>query len=68
MLQYKINLFISRIQLQQEKIPSSLLLYHYVGRESSVSADPIMMMRRLTAQVGDSYERVYCKCQSYHGN
>ncbi|XP_071149515.1 nephrocystin-3-like [Mytilus edulis] len=39
------------IQLQQEKIPSSLLLYHFVGRESTVSADPIMMMRRLTAQL-----------------
>jgi hypothetical protein len=33
-------------------------LYHYVGRESSVSGDPIMMMRRLTAQVGGAYVRI----------
>ncbi|KAK3083411.1 hypothetical protein FSP39_021957 [Pinctada imbricata] len=39
------------IQLQQEKMPPTLVLYHFVGQESSISADPIVMIRRLTAQL-----------------
>ncbi|XP_069108020.1 nephrocystin-3-like [Argopecten irradians] len=39
------------IQLQQEKVPSSLVLYHFVGSNSSVSADAVNMIRRLTAQL-----------------
>ncbi|GFS01018.1 nephrocystin-3 [Elysia marginata] len=39
------------LQLQEEKTPSTLLLYHFVGTWSSVSADPIVMIRRLTAQL-----------------
>lgn len=40
--------FFSRVQLQQEKSSSLLVLYHFVD---SLNADPIMMIRRLTAQV-----------------
>lgn len=40
-----------RMNLQQEKTPSGLVLYHFVGSETSVSADPIFMIRRLTSQV-----------------
>ena len=40
-----------RIQLQQEKSSSMLVLYHFVDSPSSISADPIIMIRRLTAQV-----------------
>ncbi|XP_041374620.1 nephrocystin-3-like [Gigantopelta aegis] len=39
------------IHLQQERCPSTLVLYHFVGSESSISADPIVMIRRLTAQL-----------------
>ncbi|CAG5131837.1 unnamed protein product, partial [Candidula unifasciata] len=39
------------LQLQEEKNSSSLLLYHFVGTPSSISADPIVMIRRLTAQL-----------------
>ncbi|KAH9498826.1 Nephrocystin-3 [Bulinus truncatus] len=39
------------LQLQEEKNSSSLLLYHFVGTNSSVSADPIVMIRRHTAQL-----------------
>ncbi|CAL1539739.1 unnamed protein product [Lymnaea stagnalis] len=39
------------LQLQEEKNSSSLLLYHFVGTPSSLSADPIVMIRRLTAQL-----------------
>ena len=43
-----------RIQLQQEKSSSMLVLYHFVDSPSSISADPIIMIRRLTAQVSAS--------------
>uniref|UniRef100_A0A2C9LVP2 Nephrocystin-3 n=1 Tax=Biomphalaria glabrata TaxID=6526 RepID=A0A2C9LVP2_BIOGL len=39
------------LQLQEEKNSSSLLLYHFVGTPSSISADPIVMIRRHTAQL-----------------
>lgn len=39
------------MNLQQEKTPSGLVLYHFVGSETSVSADPIFMIRRLTSQL-----------------
>ncbi|XP_064597908.1 LOW QUALITY PROTEIN: nephrocystin-3-like [Liolophura sinensis] len=39
------------IQLQQERNANGLLMYHFVGQEFSVSGDPIVMMRRLTAQL-----------------
>ncbi|XP_005107932.1 nephrocystin-3 [Aplysia californica] len=39
------------LQLQEERSASSLLLYHFVGSQNSVSADPILMIRRLTAQL-----------------
>ncbi|BFZ22072.1 hypothetical protein BsWGS_25111 [Bradybaena similaris] len=39
------------LQLQEEKNSTSLLLYHFVGTPSSISADPIVMVRRLTAQL-----------------
>ena len=46
------SLLLSRwIQLQQEKSSSMLVLYHFVDSPSSISADPIIMIRRLTAQV-----------------
>lgn len=38
-------------QLHQEKYPSSLVMCHFVGSESSVGADAILMIRRLTAQL-----------------
>ena len=49
-LEFLLYLFI-RIELQVEKSPSSLVLYHFVGSESSISADPVVMTRRITAQV-----------------
>ncbi|KAJ8320207.1 hypothetical protein KUTeg_001794 [Tegillarca granosa] len=39
------------IQLQQEKTSSGIVLYHFVGTESCVNADPVVMIRRLTAQL-----------------
>ncbi|XP_071103665.1 nephrocystin-3-like [Haliotis cracherodii] len=39
------------IQLQQEKCPGTLVLFHFVGSPSSISADPIIMIRRLTSQL-----------------
>ncbi|KAK3582860.1 hypothetical protein CHS0354_012470 [Potamilus streckersoni] len=39
------------MQLQIEKSPTCMVLYHFVGDESSVSADPIVMIRRITAQL-----------------
>ena len=46
-----ISLNAFRIELQVEKGPSSLVLYHFVGAESSISADPVVMTRRITFQV-----------------
>ncbi|XP_076448503.1 nephrocystin-3-like isoform X2 [Babylonia areolata] len=46
------SLLLSRwIQLQQEKSSSMLVLYHFVDSSSSICADPIIMIRRLTAQL-----------------
>nr|KAG5697850.1 hypothetical protein BaRGS_017107 [Batillaria attramentaria] len=46
------SLLLSRwIQLQQEKSSSTLVLYHFVDSQASISADPIIMIRRLTAQL-----------------
>ena len=46
-----------RMNLQQEKTPSGLVLYHFVGSETSVSADPVFMIRRLTSQVKMLWEK-----------
>lgn len=39
------------IQLQVEKAPGSVVLYHFVGSENCLSADPVVMIRRITAQL-----------------
>ena len=46
-----LRISICRLQLQEERGISSLMLYHFVGSPNSVSSDPIMMIRRLTTQV-----------------
>jgi hypothetical protein len=40
-----------RINQQQCKSAGSLVMYHFVGNSASSSADPTLMIRRLTAQV-----------------
>ncbi|XP_077997174.1 nephrocystin-3-like [Glandiceps talaboti] len=39
------------ISLLHKKHPSTLVLYHFVGGPSTVSADPVHMIRRFTAQL-----------------
>ncbi|KAL4217270.1 Nephrocystin-3 [Mactra antiquata] len=39
------------IQLQIEKSPGSLVLYHFVGTDNSICADPVVMIRRITTQL-----------------
>lgn len=53
-LQLHLNtvLVVFRMELQLYRMNSgSLLLYHFVGAPSSCSADPMLMIRRLTSQV-----------------
>ena len=47
----------NRIRLQEEKSSGKLVLYHFVGSTSSLSADPIIMIHRLTSQV---LLKLYC--------
>ena len=42
---------IYRIGLQQHKASNMIILYHFVGSPSSCSAEPLIMIRRLTQQV-----------------
>ncbi|XP_060562366.1 nephrocystin-3-like [Ruditapes philippinarum] len=39
------------IQLQIEKAPGSVVLHHFVGSDNSLSADPVVMIRRITSQL-----------------
>ncbi|KAK6166073.1 hypothetical protein SNE40_022850 [Patella caerulea] len=39
------------VQQLRERNPNYLVLYHFVGKPSSVSADPILMIRRLSSQL-----------------
>ena len=41
-----------RIELQQYKSTGNIVLYHFVDGVASCSADPTLMLRRLTIQVG----------------
>ena len=40
-----------RIERQRERSPGTLILYHFAGHAESCSSDPVLMMRRLTAEV-----------------
>ncbi len=49
---------VCRIELQQQRSGSGLVLYHFVGRPASGSADPIAMIRRLTEKVNSVILRI----------
>ncbi|XP_041923941.1 nephrocystin-3 isoform X5 [Alosa sapidissima] len=38
------------IELQQRHSPNTVILYHFVGRPSSTSAEPVLIIRRLTVK------------------
>ncbi|KAH3749787.1 nephrocystin-3-like [Dreissena polymorpha] len=39
------------VTLHAEKFPGSLVIYHFVGADSSIGADPAVMIRRITSQL-----------------
>ncbi|KAL2085959.1 hypothetical protein ACEWY4_019279 [Coilia grayii] len=39
------------IQLQQRHSPNTIILYHFVGRQSSTSAEPVLIIKRLTVKL-----------------
>ncbi|XP_076147214.1 nephrocystin-3 isoform X1 [Alosa pseudoharengus] len=39
------------IELQQRHSPNTVILYHFVGRPSSTSAEPVLIIRRLTVKL-----------------
>ncbi|KAJ8376758.1 hypothetical protein SKAU_G00073380 [Synaphobranchus kaupii] len=39
------------IELQQKNSPSTLILYHFVGRPLSPSSEPVLMIKRLTVKL-----------------
>ena len=41
----------TRIELQQQRSSSGLVLYHFVGSAVSCNADPLIMIRRFTSQL-----------------
>lgn len=60
-----------RIQLQQKHSPNTLILYHFVGRPMSTSAESALIIKRLTLKVGcvitypvlsNSLEKYLCVC------
>ena len=48
------------MRLQQNaESPVSLLLYHFIHSSLQASADPVMMIRRLTSQVIHTHTSLY---------
>ncbi|MCJ8728528.1 hypothetical protein PDJAM_G00005480 [Pangasius djambal] len=39
------------IELQQKHSPNTLILYHFVGPALSTSAEPVLIIKRLTVKV-----------------
>ena len=59
LLMINLSMLPSRVQLQAEKGPGSLVLYHLVGPDRSIGADPVVMIRRLTSQVPFIYIGIF---------
>jgi nephrocystin-3 len=47
----KTQLLAKWVGRQRERSPGTMVLYHFAGRPGSCSSDPVLMMRRLTAEI-----------------